>query len=61
MVERAMEITTLDENSFTSIFTLSNKKFIIDPLQERKALAESMGQKLITEDDDDNNENDTEQ
>ncbi|CAF0826870.1 unnamed protein product [Rotaria sp. Silwood1] len=47
MVEQAMETTTLDKNSLSSVFTLSNKKFIVDPLQERRALAESMGLKLI--------------
>ncbi|CAF1124495.1 unnamed protein product [Rotaria sordida] len=47
MVERAMETTTLNENSLSSVFTLSNKKFIVDPLQERRALIESMGLKLI--------------
>lgn len=55
MIERAMEATTFDENSFTSVFTLSNKKFIVNPLQERRALAESMGFKQIVEN---NNEND---
>ncbi|CAF3417621.1 unnamed protein product [Rotaria socialis] len=53
MVERAMEITTLNENSLTSVFTLSNKKFIVDPLQERRALAELMGQKLTADENND--------
>jgi hypothetical protein len=51
MIERAMETTTYDENSLTSVFTLANKKFIQDPRQERRALAESMGQILIIDDD----------
>ncbi len=54
MVEQAMENTTLDEKLLSSIFTVSNKKFIQDPLQERQALVESMGQKLIIDDDNDN-------
>ncbi len=49
MVEQAMEPPIFDEN----LFTVSNKKLIHDPLDERRALAESMGQKLII---DDNNE-----
>ncbi|CAF4034973.1 unnamed protein product [Rotaria sp. Silwood2] len=52
MVERAMETTTLNENSLSSVFTLSNKKFIVDPLQERRALAESMGLRLIINEND---------
>ena len=55
MVDKAMETTTLDENVLSSMFTLSNKKYIQDPLQERRALAELMGQKLII------NENDEQQ
>ncbi len=54
MVEQAKENTTFDENLLSSIFTVSNKKFIHSPIQERQALLESMGQKLII--DDDNNE-----
>jgi hypothetical protein len=53
MVEQAMENTTFDENLLSSIFTVSNKKFIHNPFQERQALVELMGQKLII---DDNNE-----
>jgi len=55
MVEQAKENTTFDENLLASIFTVSNKKFIHSPMQERQALLESMGQKLII-DDNDNNE-----
>ena len=49
MVERAMERTTLNDKSASSVLTVSNKKFIQDPLQERRALAQSMGEKLIVE------------
>jgi hypothetical protein len=51
MVEQSMETTTLNENLLASIFTVSNKKYIEDPLQERRALAELMGQKLIIHED----------
>jgi hypothetical protein len=46
MIEQAMENIPLDEN----LLSMSNKKYIQDPIQERKALAESMGQKLIIDD-----------
>jgi hypothetical protein len=49
MIEQARENTTLNENLLSSIFTSTNKKFIHDPLQERRALAESMGENLITD------------
>jgi hypothetical protein len=51
MVEQSMENSPLNENLLSSIFTVSNKKYIQDPLQERRALAESMGQKLIIHED----------
>ncbi|CAF0833402.1 unnamed protein product [Adineta steineri] len=49
MIEQAMENTTLNENDLASVFTSTNKKFIHDPLQERRALAVSMGDTLITD------------
>jgi hypothetical protein len=51
MVEQSMETTPFNENLLSSIFTVSNKKYIQDPLQERRALAELMGQKLIIHED----------
>ncbi|CAF4020053.1 unnamed protein product [Adineta steineri] len=49
MIEQAMENTTLNENDLASVFTSTNKKFIHDPFQERRALAVSMGDTLITD------------
>ncbi|UJR10441.1 hypothetical protein I4U23_014645 [Adineta vaga] len=49
MIDKAKETTPLNENLVSSIFTKSNKKFIHDPLQERRALVESMGEQLITD------------
>ncbi|CAF1138909.1 unnamed protein product [Adineta ricciae] len=49
MIDKAKKTTTLNENLLSSILAPSNKKFICDPLQERRALNESMGQSLITD------------
>lgn len=49
MIDKAKETTTLNENLLSSILTPSNKKFIRDPIQERRALNESMGQSPITD------------
>jgi hypothetical protein len=46
MVEQAMENIPLDDN----LLSIPNKKYIQDPILERKALLESMGQKLIIDD-----------
>jgi hypothetical protein len=51
MVEQSMENIPFNENLLSSIFTVSNKKYIQDPLQERRALVELMGQKLIIHED----------
>lgn len=51
MVEQSIVKTSLDENVLTSIFTIGNKKYIDDPLQERRALVESMGQTLTLNED----------
>lgn len=50
MVEQSIVKTSLDENVLTSIFTVGNKKYIDDPLQERRALVELMGQTLTIND-----------
>jgi hypothetical protein len=52
MVEQSMDSTPLNENLLSSILTVSNKKYIQDPIQERRALVESMGQKLIIDEED---------
>jgi hypothetical protein len=49
MVEQSKDHPSFDENILSDIFTVSNKKFIHNPIQERRALVESMGQKLIIE------------
>lgn len=51
MIEHSKDTIPLDENIVSSVLTVSNKKFISDPVQERRALAELLGQQqLITED-----------
>jgi hypothetical protein len=52
MIERAMDTIPLNVNVASSVLTLANKKFLKDPGQERRALAETMGQTLTI----DNNE-----
>lgn len=51
MVEQSVVKTSFDENQLSSIFNVGNKKFLHDPLQERRALVELMGQKLTINED----------
>ena len=43
MVTKAKAANTLNPNDPSSIFTVANKKFIQDPLLERRALADLLG------------------
>lgn len=50
MVSKAKETTTYDPNVLSSVFTVANKKYIKDPMEERRALAELLGQTNLIDD-----------